>query len=449
MDNVELEAQRHFPTVKLGASEIVVAEYTAASARCQADERAITITNGLLIGGTAAIIPVLVPSIDNLFALSTIREHLSLSLLVFLFGWAFVTSVISSYVCDLRRAFVFAARKVIVIRRMLGQSYGRFALVLPTWRFEGADDPLAIRLFPGWRLVEGYALYATVFLSSVVAWVAITVALSESMLGFSDSVGDATVFTALWAAYWIASIRYKLYDTHENFTLSLARILARLLSVKLHGNIHYLLYRAQLSQTEGHRVGLDFKLIGPIVIFREDRGFYTHQGVAIKSALRAMRDWARRKPSGGASTITQQLVRSLFIIDIRKQLRRKIVEIVLALWLEQKLTKTEILEMYITSVRYDKGVVGFIAARRHFFGNTKRALSAGEALVLVERVANIKGLFRGQSVERMLADAMDASVVSRQDAKKALALYDGLIQRGKVALDGSISPSTARENLGL
>ena len=445
----ETEVQRYFPMVTLGKSDIALAEYQAASARCQADERAITIANGLLIGGLAAIFPVAAPLLKELFDNGALKQGAEFVFVAFFVSWAFVTSVVCSYVCELRRAYVFAARKVIVIRRLLGQSYGKFTLVLPSWRLEGADNPLALRLFPGWRLIEGYSVYATVFLLAVVIWIAALSAVPNISLFSGDPRVTATFIAAIWSVYWLWSVRRKLYDTHENDTLAFAKIIARILSIDVVGNFHYTLYRAQLSSSEGHRLKLNFGTIKPIVIFREDRGFLSHNGFSLRSTARAMRDWAFRTPSGGASTITQQLARSLFIVNSRSRFRRKLVEILLAFWLEKILSKTEIIEIYITSVRYDRNVYGYIAARNHFFGLAESETNKAEALVIVERVANILGNFRASSVQKMIEDAISQNIISTKDAFDALKLYEDLIKDEIIKADKARSPSDIATALGL
>lgn len=196
-------------------------------------------------------------------------------------------------------------------------------------------------------------------------------------------------------------------------------------------------------------MGLNFELIGPLLIFREDRGFLTHRGIAVRSMARAAWDWLRRRPSGGASTITQQLARTIFVKDLHKRLRRKFVEILLARWLEQVLTKREILECYLMSVRYDKDVFGFIAAQKHFFGAAKRDVTKAEALVLIERISNIRSLFRGKSIKRMLADALQSGVITQGDAVNALKMYNDLLSRNLLQPDGTVGPADIANQLGI
>lgn len=239
------EAERYFATVAITDRDIALAEYGAAALRCNDDERAITIANGLLIAGLAAMQPLLSPVLETLLSLDDSGANLPLA--AFVIGWAFITSVISSYVCDLRRAYVFSARKIIVIRRLLGLSFGHFALVLPTWRLEGADQPFAIKLFPGWRPAAAYSLYATVFLSASVLWLATMSALPHTSWATQDPWIVSTAASLVWAAYWLFAMRRKLYDTHEGVLLSLARCLAWVCKVRLVADIHQTLYRGDVA----------------------------------------------------------------------------------------------------------------------------------------------------------------------------------------------------------
>jgi penicillin-binding protein 1A len=114
----------------------------------------------------------------------------------------------------------------------------------------------------------------------------------------------------------------------------------------------------------------------------EDRRFYSHMGVDPKAIARAV--GANAKAGGvseGGSTITQQLAKNAFLSSDRN-LRRKAQEALIAVYLEARLTKDEILSRYLSSVYFGDGAFGLRAAARHYFGKQPEQLSIGEAAML-------------------------------------------------------------------
>jgi penicillin-binding protein 1A len=108
------------------------------------------------------------------------------------------------------------------------------------------------------------------------------------------------------------------------------------------------------------------------IIAIEDRRFYQHNGVDFRGILRA--GW-RNSQAGvareGASTITQQLARLMFLSPERS-FRRKVQEALLALWLESQLKKEDILLRYLNTAYFGAGAYGIDAAAKRYFGK-KRA----------------------------------------------------------------------------
>ena len=107
----------------------------------------------------------------------------------------------------------------------------------------------------------------------------------------------------------------------------------------------------------------------------EDRRFYSHHGVDPLGIARALvADVLRRGASQGGSTITQQLAKNLFLTQERT-VSRKLQEIALALWLEHKFSKTEILELYLNRVYFGSGAYGIEGAAQRYFGRSARQLT--------------------------------------------------------------------------
>jgi penicillin-binding protein 1A len=118
------------------------------------------------------------------------------------------------------------------------------------------------------------------------------------------------------------------------------------------------------------------------VVAIEDRRFYHHFGIDPLGLLRAA--WVNFSAGGvvqGGSTLTQQLAKNLFL-EPDRTFERKIQEVILALWLEARLTKKQILELYLNRVYLGAGAYGVDAAAHVYFGKSARSLTLAEAATL-------------------------------------------------------------------
>lgn len=118
------------------------------------------------------------------------------------------------------------------------------------------------------------------------------------------------------------------------------------------------------------------------VVVAEDDLFWDHSGFnwnAIKSAAKT--NWRRKKLALGASTITQQLARNLFLSSSKNPFR-KIKELFIALRMERELPKQRILELYLNVVEWGNGIYGAEAAAKHYFGTSAANLGTYEAAFL-------------------------------------------------------------------
>src|SRR5690606_20076596 len=141
---------------------------------------------------------------------------------------------------------------------------------------------------------------------------------------------------------------------------------------------------AKRGMTGGEAVGLHemSPFIPQAVIAIEDRRFHSHFGVDPIGLARAMvSNVLDRRVSQGGSTLTQQLAKNLFLKPDRT-IERKVQEVLLALWLERKHTKDQILEMYLNRVYFGSGAYGVEAASRRYFGKSARDVSLSEAAPL-------------------------------------------------------------------
>ncbi len=118
------------------------------------------------------------------------------------------------------------------------------------------------------------------------------------------------------------------------------------------------------------------------LVATEDRKFYKHSGVDLKGIARAIiKDIKAGEFVEGASTITQQLAKTLFLTP-RKTLVRKIKEAILAFQLERRYTKDEILELYLNQVYFGSGAYGVESAAKIFFGKSVKDLDLSECALV-------------------------------------------------------------------
>lgn len=155
------------------------------------------------------------------------------------------------------------------------------------------------------------------------------------------------------------------------------------------------------------------------VIAVEDRRFYSHFGIdLIGMARAAFINMRAGYVVQGGSTITQQLAKNLFLSSERTY-KRKAQEVLLALWLEQRFSKDEILALYLNRVYFGAGSYGADAAARRYFGHGARDLSIGEAALLA-------GLLKAPSRYSPATDAHRAAV-------RATVVLDLMLDTGRIS----------------
>ncbi|MFB5664354.1 transglycosylase domain-containing protein [Alteribacillus sp. HJP-4] len=143
---------------------------------------------------------------------------------------------------------------------------------------------------------------------------------------------------------------------------------------------------------EQNRRYLSFERIPHTVInaflSTEDQHFYEHEGVDASAIARAlMVNASSGEIEEGASTITQQVARNLYLSNERSY-NRKLSELLHSYQLEKEFSKKEILEMYVNSIYFHNGVYGFETASVYYFGKTAVELSLGEIAFLAAIPAN-------------------------------------------------------------
>ncbi|NLY75960.1 MAG: PBP1A family penicillin-binding protein [Firmicutes bacterium] len=138
------------------------------------------------------------------------------------------------------------------------------------------------------------------------------------------------------------------------------------------------------------------------VIITEDKRFYQHKGIDFRGILRAVYQdiLAGRKVQGG-STITQQLVKNLFLSH-EKRIIRKIFEMAYAIRIEQQYSKEQILEFYLNSIYFGHGAWGAQSAAEVYFGKPLRELTVSECALLTGLIKSPEYYSPFRNAERAL-----------------------------------------------
>ncbi|MCW4149419.1 monofunctional biosynthetic peptidoglycan transglycosylase [Halomonas sp. 18H] len=137
------------------------------------------------------------------------------------------------------------------------------------------------------------------------------------------------------------------------------------------------------------------------VLAAEDQRFPDHHGVDFIELRRAVTTSLNGGELRGASTISQQTAKNLFLWTGRSWVR-KALEAWFTLWLELLWPKERILEVYLNIVEWDDGVFGLEAASQHYFGVPASALSTAQASRLAAILPNPRGLSASQPIDHVL-----------------------------------------------
>jgi monofunctional glycosyltransferase len=124
------------------------------------------------------------------------------------------------------------------------------------------------------------------------------------------------------------------------------------------------------------------------VVIAEDDKFWSHDGFDFEAIHKAIeKDLQKKRFKAGGSTISQQLVKNLYLSPAKNPVR-KLKEAILAWRLERNLSKRQIIELYMNVVEWGDGIFGIEAASRHYFGKGAGALTAREAAALAVVLPN-------------------------------------------------------------
>jgi len=140
------------------------------------------------------------------------------------------------------------------------------------------------------------------------------------------------------------------------------------------------------------RTWISYNSISPhlrnAVLIAEDGAFFQHSGYDVGEIKESMkRNWREKRFARGASTITQQLAKNLYLSTSRNPLR-KVREFFIAQELEQNLTKQRIFEIYLNVIEWGDGIYGIEPAAQKYFGKPASDLLPEEAAVLAAMIPN-------------------------------------------------------------
>lgn len=195
----------------------------------------------------------------------------------------------------------------------------------------------------------------------------------------------AAAAAAVWAGLWAADLLASIPDAEhiaEYRPPEAAEVLDRNGTVLTHLSGEEFRIWVPLSRISDH--------LQLAVLAAEDDTFFRHEGINYRASWEALKeDLKKKRFARGGSTITQQLVKNVYLTK-EKTIRRKIQEAVLARRIEKILTKHRILELYLNEVEWGDGVYGAEAAARFYFDKPASDISVPEGAALAAMLVNPK-----------------------------------------------------------
>jgi penicillin-binding protein 1A len=199
---------------------------------------------------------------------------------------------------------------------------------------------------------------------------------------------------------------------------------------------------------------IPYEAISPLlrqaILAAEDAEFEQHFGLSIpRIIVTLMKDIAERRLAGGASTLTQQLARKLFLTD-EKTWERKIREAILAIQIEKRYTKREIFTLYANQMYFGHGVYGVEAASRLYFAKSAKDLTLEEAALIAgilqsnvrqSPYVNMEAALRRRNYT--LGRMADVGYITHEQAEEAR--KKPIITRGEPAGQPSVAPYFVEE----
>ena len=209
------------------------------------------------------------------------------------------------------------------------------------------------------------------------------------------SVGFLVVMSGLTSTTYLYSLVYDLPEIES----------MRYLDLKQRAQIHlkgrYERKRKKIKWMPIKKMSRDYLYS---IVLSEDAGFFEHEGIEFEALIKAaLLNFKQGKYKVGASTISQQVAKNLFLTQ-RKTLARKFREMVLARELEERFTKNEILEIYLNIAEFGPDLFGAKEAARYYFKKRPQRVNAAEgafiALMLPSPRKNHYSVFQNKNLTR-------------------------------------------------
>ncbi|MCL5113608.1 MAG: PBP1A family penicillin-binding protein [Patescibacteria group bacterium] len=199
-------------------------------------------------------------------------------------------------------------------------------------------------------------------------------------------------------------------------------------STRIYDKSGILLYSVYQTQNRTYVKLSDVpKILQEATIAIEDKNFYKNQGFSIIGYLRAMRNILLLRGLSGGSTITQQLVKNV-LLSSERTIPRKIKELMLAIQVDKKYSKDEILEMYLNDVPYGGANIGVEAAAESYFGKKVKDLDLSESAFLagLPQAPSTYSPFSGKKyyigrTEEVLNQMVNEKIITKKQKEEALA----------------------------
>src|SRR5947207_1389377 len=211
--------------------------------------------------------------------------------------------------------------------------------------------------------------------------------------------GSSAVRIMRVAMRWLAAIGAAGFALTAYFYLTLPDV--RVLATANPTTTAFMEMRAREAARDGRQLPqvhrwIPYTRISPhikrAVLVAEDSGFWEHEGVDVEQIRASFEvNLERGRAVRGASTITQQLAKNLYLSPSRNPIR-KLRELIIARRLEAALPKARILELYLNVIEWGDGIYGAEAAARAYFQTSAAALSAPESALLAAAIINPRAM---------------------------------------------------------
>jgi len=155
------------------------------------------------------------------------------------------------------------------------------------------------------------------------------------------------------------------------------------------------------------------------IVLSEDWSFYQHQGIDVEQIKVAVNEMFEERRFRGASTITQQMVKNVYLSEERS-IWRKFHEIILAQKVERVLTKERILEIYLNCIEFGPGIYGIRQASSHYFRKSPSTITPKEAAFLAMLLPSPKRYyisFKRKKLTRFASARINAILVKMRMGK--------------------------------